>query len=138
MSVEVKEARDGDVVRSGRVLIAPGNFHMEVEKRSLAPVVRITSADPVNGHRPSVDVLFESLARHYGDTVMAVIMTGMGKDGVKGIGKLCELGSVTISQDEQSCVVFGMPKAAIERGYIQHIVPLSEMASKINDLKEKN
>ncbi|TFG62924.1 MAG: chemotaxis response regulator protein-glutamate methylesterase [Spirochaetales bacterium] len=130
--LEVSEAKDGDIIRPGRILIAPGSFHLEVEKRPLASVVRLSSAEPENGHRPSVDVLFASVARHYGGRAMAVIMTGMGRDGAREIGTINSLGGLTLAQDEQSSVVFGMPKAAIAQGFIQHVVSLDRMAETIN------
>jgi two-component system chemotaxis response regulator CheB len=132
--LEVKEAKDGDRIQKGQILIAPGDYHMEVEKRGGAGVVRVFSGDPVNGHRPSVDVLFHSVAKQYSDRAMAIIMTGMGKDGVKGIGAIKSLGGVTLGQDKESCVVFGMPKVAIESGFIQYIVPLDDMAETVSRL----
>lgn len=136
--LEVKEAAEGDILRPGRVLIAPGHSHMEIEKRSLASIVRLSQAPPVNGHRPSVDVLFGSLAKSYGSRTLAVIMTGMGRDGAKELGTLHSLGSVTLGQDEQSCVVFGMPRVALESGYVQRVVPLKQMAETISTLAKQN
>ncbi|MEW5814298.1 MAG: chemotaxis response regulator protein-glutamate methylesterase [Spirochaetota bacterium] len=135
--LEVSEAKEGDLVRPGRVLIAPGNYHLEVEKKSLATVVHLSSFEPVNGHRPSADVLFASVAKNYRNRAMAVIMTGMGKDGAKEIGTIHSQGGLTIGQDEQSCVVFGMPKVALENGYIQYVVPLNKMAETINRLAKE-
>ncbi len=132
--LSVKEAQDGDLVQPGRVLIAPGNYHMELEKKNLSTVVRLSSKDPVNGHRPSVDVLFSSIAKQYGAGSIAVIMTGMGKDGVRGIGAIKSMGGITIGQDRASSVVYGMPKVAIESGFIEYIVPLDKMAETIGKL----
>ena len=132
--LEVKEASDGDVLKTGRVLICPGNYHITVEKRRLAGVIRLNQKDPVNGHRPSVDVLFASVAREYGGQSMGVIMTGMGKDGASEIGSIHKKGGITIAQDQESSIVYGMPKVAAELGHIQHIVPLHEMAETINRL----
>lgn len=132
--LEVKEASDGDVLKTGRVLICPGNYHITVEKRRLAGVIRLNQNDPVNGHRPSVDVLFSSVAREYGGHSMGVIMTGMGKDGAREIGSIHKKGGITIAQDQESSIVYGMPKVAAELGHIQHIVPLHEMAETINRL----
>jgi len=138
-ALEVKEAEDGDVLKPGRVLIAPGDYHMEVEKRRLAGVVVLSSREPVNGHRPSVDVLFASVAKHYGNRTMAIIMTGMGKDGAEEIGMIRKMGGITIGQDAESCIVFGMPKVAIEKGHIQHVVSLKNMAEVISRLaKNRN
>jgi len=133
-ALEVSEAKDGDIIKPGRILIAPGSFHLEVEKRPLANVARLSTAEPVNGHRPSVDVLFSSVAKHYGGRAMAVIMTGMGKDGAREIGAIHSKGGITIAQDEESSVVFGMPKVAIEQGSIQYVIPLRDMAEKITSL----
>jgi two-component system chemotaxis response regulator CheB len=133
----VEEAKDGDILKPGRVLIAPGNRHMRVEKRPLASVVRIIDDPPVNGHRPSVDVLFESVARVFGNRSMAVIMTGMGKDGAQNIGLIHQAGGLTIGQDEKTCVVYGMPKAAFEYGFLSMQVPLPELAKKISSLAKE-
>lgn len=129
--LDVAEAKDEDLLKPGRVLIAPGNFHVKVEKRRLAGIVRLSSTDPVNGHRPSADVLFSSVAKQYGSKSLAVIMTGMGKDGAREIGEIAQSGGVTIAQDEKSCVVFGMPKVAIEQGFIQYVLPLKDVAPTI-------
>ncbi|MFQ3619710.1 MAG: chemotaxis response regulator protein-glutamate methylesterase [Spirochaetales bacterium] len=133
-TLEVKEASEGDLLRPGRILIAPGNRHIIVEKRPLAAVVHLLDTPPVNGHRPSVDVLFESVAKQYGNRALAVIMTGMGKDGATQIGAIHQEGGITIGQDEESCVVYGMPRVAYENGYIQHQVSLSQMADTIQKL----
>jgi two-component system, chemotaxis family, protein-glutamate methylesterase/glutaminase len=125
--LEISEAKDGDILKPGRVLIAPGNFHIEVEKKRLASIVKISTKDPVNGHRPSADVLFASVAKEYDNNVIAVIMTGMGRDGAKEIGTIRSVGGVTIAQNQATCVVYGMPKVAVESGHIQHVVPLKEI-----------
>jgi two-component system chemotaxis response regulator CheB len=129
--LEVKEAEDGDVLKPGRILIAPGDRHIEVEKRSLAAVAHLSEAPPMNGHRPSADVLFSSVAREYGNRALAVIMTGMGRDGAKEIGTIFKEGGLTIGQDEVSCIVYGMPKVAWELGNLMEQVPLTEMAARI-------
>ncbi|GAB4367437.1 MAG: chemotaxis response regulator protein-glutamate methylesterase [Spirochaetales bacterium] len=133
-ALDVKEASEGDILRPGRILIAPGNRHIVVEKRPLAAVVHLLDTPPVNGHRPSVDVLFESVAREYGNRALAVIMTGMGKDGATQIGAIYQEGGITIGQDEESCIVYGMPRVAYENGFIQYQVSLSDMAATINRL----
>lgn len=133
-ALEVKEASEGDILRPGRVLIAPGNRHIVVEKRPLAAIVHLLDTPPVNGHRPSADVLFESIARQYGNRALAVIMTGMGKDGATQIGAIHREGGITIGQDEESCIVYGMPRVAFENGFIQYQVSLSQMAETINKL----
>ncbi|MFW5694503.1 MAG: protein-glutamate methylesterase/protein-glutamine glutaminase [Alkalispirochaeta sp.] len=132
--LEIKEATEGDVLKPNRVLVAPGNYHIEVEKRSLAGIVHISQSPPVNGHRPSVGVLFQSAARHYGKHVMGVIMTGMGRDGAYEIGDIYEAGGMTIGQDEASSVVYGMPRVAQEIGYLHRQVPLHEIASTVSDV----
>ncbi len=136
--LEISEAKDGDVLKPGRVLIAPGNYHMEAEKKRLAAVVTLNSNPPVNGHRPSVDVLFSSIAKIYGERTLAVIMTGMGKDGAREIGEIRKAGGITVAQDQKSSVVFGMPKVAYDNGFIQHIVPLKEISGLIGKIVKEN
>jgi two-component system chemotaxis response regulator CheB len=126
--LEVKEAADGDLLKPGRILIAPGDFHVVVSRKSLGTIVNVISTDPVNGHRPSVDVLFESVAKEFRNETIAAIMTGMGRDGARQIGKIYGEGGITIAQDEESSIVYGMPKVAVEHEYIKHIVPLDHMA----------
>lgn len=115
---EVKEAEEGDVVKPNRVLIAPGGRHMEVKQAGENVVVRLTDAPPVNRHRPSCDVLFESAAQVFGRSAMGVILTGMGADGAKGLLTMRRAGSHTVGQNEESCVVYGMPKAAMALGAV--------------------
>ncbi|OQY32721.1 MAG: hypothetical protein B6241_10335 [Spirochaetaceae bacterium 4572_59] len=126
--LEVKEAEEGDIIKPGRILIAPGDAHIEIEKKSLASIIHLKDSDLVNGHKPSAGVLFNSIAKNYGHNSMAVIMTGMGKDGAREIGEIYREGGITIAQDQQSCIVYGMPRVAVEHNYIQHIVPLEDMA----------
>jgi two-component system chemotaxis response regulator CheB len=102
-----------------------------IQKKPLANIINITQTVPVNGHRPSVDVLFSSIGTVYGDECLAVIMTGMGKDGVKEIGNVYKHGGITIAQEESTCIVPGMPKAAIKKGYIKYIVPLHKIGDTI-------
>jgi len=132
--LDVKEAADGDLVKSGRILIAPGDRHIEVEKRPLGAIVRLSEAPPMNGHRPSADVLFASVAKHYQNRALGVIMTGMGRDGAKELGSIYKEGGYTLGQDEGSSVVYGMPKVAFELGHVQKQVPLAEMAREISAL----
>jgi two-component system chemotaxis response regulator CheB len=132
--LEVKEAADGDVVKSGRILIAPGDKHIVVERRPLGVVARLSDAPPMNGHRPSADVLFESVAKAYGNRAMGVIMTGMGRDGARELGSIYREGGLTLGQDEASSVVYGMPKAAFEMGHVGQQVSLAEMAPTISRL----
>ena len=136
--LEVKEGEDGDILAAGRVFIAPGGFHIEVEKKRLASVLRVTSGDLKNGHRPSAGVLFESVAENFGGKTLAVIMTGMGKDGSDEIGQIWSKGGITIGQDEASSVVYGMPRVAADNGFLDYIVSLDEMASTINRIVKEN
>lgn len=130
-ALDVKEAEDGDLIRPGRVLIAPGDYHIQVEKRSLAAILRVVQTPPVNGHRPSAGVLFDSVAEAYGSRAMALIMTGMGRDGSAEIGKIYRAGGLTIGQDEDSCVVYGMPRVALEMGHLEVVATLSELPVKL-------
>ncbi|HCM28842.1 MAG TPA: chemotaxis response regulator protein-glutamate methylesterase [Treponema sp.] len=129
--LEVKEAEDGDLVKSGRVLIAPGDKHIEIERRSLAAVARLSDEPPVNGHRPSADVLFASAAREFGNRTLGVIMTGMGRDGARELGSIYREGGITLGQNEASCVVYGMPRVAYEVGHVMEQVSLDKMAERI-------
>ena len=133
-AVEVREAEDGDVVRSGRVLVAPGNRHMLLARRGSGLVVRVKDGPLVGRHRPSVDVLFKSVAREAGDRAVGVIMTGMGKDGAEGIREMRNAGAATIAQDESSCVVFGMPREAIRLEAIDRVLPLEDIGAGLLDL----
>jgi two-component system, chemotaxis family, protein-glutamate methylesterase/glutaminase len=127
--IRVKEAQSGDLLVAGRALIAPGNRHMKVKKLPLGNVALLGEDGPVNGHRPSVDVLFHSIAQEFGPQAMAVLMTGMGEDGASGLGEIRAAGGFTVAQSEQTCVVYGMPKAAIERGYAMRIADLQDLPS---------
>jgi two-component system chemotaxis response regulator CheB len=129
--VNVSEARDGDRILPGHALLAPGNFHMEVVRSGVESRVRVFQTDHVNRHRPSVDVLFASCARHLGANVVGVILTGMGADGAKEMAAMRQAGAHTIAQDEESCVVFGMPKEAIEMGGAAEILPLDRISAGI-------
>jgi two-component system, chemotaxis family, protein-glutamate methylesterase/glutaminase len=130
----VKEAEDGDILKSDRVLVCPGNVHMTVEKKTLAGIVHLSDDPPVNSHRPSVDVLFKSVAESYGDRSLAIIMTGMGKDGAVEIGSIRKKGGITVGQDEASSIVFGMPRVAWELGHLQYQIPLERIADTISDV----
>lgn len=132
--LEVKEAKDGDLIKGGRILIAPGNYHIYVERKSLAMVVRLSDAPQRNGHRPSADVLFESVAEQYQNRALGVIMTGMGNDGAVQLAEMRRQGAHTLGQDEHSCIVYGMPKVAFELGGVQKQVSLQDMAYEISRL----
>jgi len=129
--VSVAEARDGDRILPGHALLAPGNFHMDVVRSGAEYRVRVFQTEPVNRHRPSVDVLFASCARQLGANAVGVILTGMGADGAKEMASMRRAGAHTIAQDEESCVVFGMPKEAIEMGGAAEILPLDRISAGI-------
>ncbi|MCL2721122.1 MAG: chemotaxis response regulator protein-glutamate methylesterase [Treponema sp.] len=129
--LEVKEAEDGDAIRPGRILIAQGNKHLEVEKKTGGAVVRLSNDPLVSGHRPSADVLFASVAMNYTNHSLGVIMTGMGRDGAQHLGTIYKEGGMTLGQDENSSVVYGMPRVAYEYGHVMEQVPLDKMARRI-------
>lgn len=126
-AIHVKEAQSGDILLAGRALICPGNKHIRVRRMPLGDVVVLSDEERVNGHRPSVDIMFRSVAQEFGSRAIGVLMTGMGEDGAEGLGILKSAGAITIAQDEASCVVFGMPKIAIEKGFAQRVVSLEMM-----------
>jgi two-component system chemotaxis response regulator CheB len=130
-AIEVKEAQQGDLLIAGRALVCPGDKHIRVRKMPLAATAVLSDEPRVNGHRPSVDVLFRSVAAELGEKSIGVLMTGMGDDGAAGLGEIKRAGGFTIAQSEDSCVVFGMPKAAIERGHAMRILPLEAIAAAI-------
>jgi len=129
--LEVKEAEDGDAILPGRIIIAQGNKHLEVEKKTSGSVVRLSDAPLVSGHRPSADVLFASVAMNFTNNVLGVIMTGMGRDGAQHLGTIYKEGGMTLGQDEQSAVVYGMPRVAYELGHVMEQVSLQDMAKRI-------
>jgi len=133
-SIDVKEAEDGDIISPGKALIAPGNHHMLLQRSGATYKVTVKQGPLVNRHRPSVDVLFKSVARFAGVNGVGLIMTGMGMDGAKGLKMMQEEGAVTIAQDEKSCVVFGMPREAIAIGAADYVLPLEQIAAKIVNL----
>lgn len=126
-AMEVREAADGDEVRPGLALIAPGNYHMTVNGDRGRYHVQLQQGPPLHHTRPAVDVLFNSAAACAGDFATAVVLTGMGADGAQGMKKLKSAGAVTIAQNEESCVVYGMPKACVELGVVDHVLPLSRI-----------
>lgn len=129
--MEVREARDGDMVSPGVALIAPGNHHMLIRRSGANYMVEIRDGPPVHHQRPSVDVLFHSVARCVGANAVGVILTGMGADGAGGLLAMRQAGAHTLAQDEKSCVVFGMPKEAIRLNAAESVVPLPSMAGSI-------
>lgn len=129
--ISVSEATNGDAVISGHALIAPGNKHLLLKRNGTKYHIEIKDGPLVNRHRPSVDVLFRSVARYAGKNSIGVILTGMGDDGAKGLLEMKEAGAYTIAQDEESCVVFGMPKEAIKLHAVDKILPLQQISGEI-------
>jgi len=129
-TIEVREAWSGDEVRAGRAIIAPGNRHLQLQRIGGKYAVEVTDGDLVSRHRPSVDVLFRSAAKVAGADAIGVILTGMGRDGADGLQEMKRAGATTIAQDEQSCIVFGMPREAIALG-VDEVVPLEAIVDAI-------
>ena len=132
--LEVLEARDGDRVINGRMLIAPGGRHMQLKRSGAQYVVEVRDGPVVNHHKPSVDVLFRSVAQAAGRNAIGVILTGMGDDGARGLLGMRRAGARTLAQDEASCVVYGMPKAAVDMGAVDQTVALDQMGAAIQGL----
>jgi two-component system chemotaxis response regulator CheB len=132
--LNVKEVEDGDEIQSGRILIAQGNKHLEVERKGVNYFARLSDAPLVSGHRPSADVLFASVAMSYQSHALGVIMTGMGRDGAQHLGTIYKEGGMTLGQDEKSAVVYGMPRVAYELGHVMEQVSLENMARRICDV----
>jgi len=129
--IRVKEAEHGDRILPGHAYLAPGHSHLLLNRSGANYVCELSQADPVNRHRPSVDVLFRSAANNAGKNAIGIILTGMGKDGAAGMKEMHDVGAHTFAQDEASCVVFGMPKEAIAHGGVDDIVPLGDLAKRI-------
>jgi two-component system chemotaxis response regulator CheB len=127
--LDVQEAKSGDLLVAGRVLICPGNRHMMVRRMPRGEMVVLSDGQAINGHRPSVDVLFHSVAQEFALTAVGVLMTGMGEDGAEGLGAIKSAGGMTIAQSEDTCVVSGMPRAAISKGYAMKILPLDTLGA---------
>lgn len=130
-AMEVKEAEDGDTVRSGLILLAPGNKHMVLRRSGARYFVNIKDGPMIHHQRPAVDVTFSSIAKYAGANSLGVILTGMGQDGARGLKDMHDSGAPTIAQDQKTCVVFGMPKVAIEYGGVDYVMPLGGIANKI-------
>jgi two-component system chemotaxis response regulator CheB len=129
--ISVKEAESGDVLEAGRAYIAPGGFHLEVIKRGNDMACLVRDGENVTGHKPSVDVLFESVAKNIGNKAIGVILTGMGRDGAKGMHSMKQAGCYNIGQDEASSIVYGMPKAAFMSGAVDEQISLSKIAEEL-------
>jgi len=132
--MEITEARNNDQLKRGMALIAPGGQHMILNKGSKGYYVTVKDGPPVNRHKPSVDVLFRSAANTLGSNAIGIILTGMGDDGARGLKEMKEAGAHTIAQDEETCVVFGMPKVAIEIGAVDKVLPLGSIAKYVLSL----
>jgi two-component system chemotaxis response regulator CheB len=130
-AMEIREAEDGDAVLPGRVLIAPGNVHMQLVRNGPRYSVKLMDGPHISRHRPSVDILFRSTAQSAGRNAMGMLLTGMGDDGARGLFEMRQMGCHTVAQDEDSSIVFGMPKEAIQRGAAVRVLPLARMATEI-------
>jgi two-component system chemotaxis response regulator CheB len=133
-AIEVKEAQSGDLLLAGRALICPGNRHLKVRRLGHGDVAILDRNPRINGHRPSVDVLFESVAHEFSGKAVAVLMTGMGDDGAAGLGVVRSAGGLTIAQSLDTCVVESMPRAAIERGFAMRVIPLHLIAGALQSI----
>jgi len=136
-NLSVREARDGDQIIIGHAFVAPGGKHLRVERSGARYYCRVTQDEPVNRHRPSVDVLFRSVAEHVGPNAVAAILTGMGADGADGMLDLFNVGCPTIAQDQETCVVWGMPKEAVKRGGVREVLPLGAIAARLLRLADQ-
>jgi len=133
--IQVKEAADGDALTAGGALLAPGGYHMVFQSKGGRGSVSLNEEDKVNGCRPAVDVLFGSVADKFSGRTLAVVLTGMGQDGADGVAALKQKGhTFCISQDESSCVVYGMPRAVNERGLVDEVTPVSAIGARIREL----
>lgn len=130
-NIRVKEAEDGERLLKGYCYIAPGNYHMTAHQEKDGVILRLSQDAVVSGHRPSVDVMMKSVSQIKTLNKIAVILTGMGSDGADGMKSIFDSGGYTIAQDEESCVVFGMPKSAINNGCVNKILPLNEIGNEI-------
>jgi two-component system chemotaxis response regulator CheB len=133
-ALRVSEATEGQLARPGDVLIAPGGRHMKLERTEFGPMARLTDDPPENSCRPAVDCLFRAAAHHYGNRALGVVMTGMGSDGTLGCRLLKRQGATIVTQDRESCVVYGMPAMVVEAGLSDTVVPLAEMAKQLVEL----
>ncbi|MEO8154039.1 MAG: chemotaxis response regulator protein-glutamate methylesterase [Rhizobacter sp.] len=129
--IRVAEARDGERILPGHAYIAPGGFHLSVERSGANYIARVQDGEPVNRHKPSVEVLFKSAARVVGPNALGIMLTGMGADGAKAMKEMRDAGSYNYVQDEASCVVFGMPREAINAGAAHEVLPLTQIAHKL-------
>ncbi|OGA80407.1 MAG: chemotaxis response regulator protein-glutamate methylesterase [Burkholderiales bacterium RIFCSPHIGHO2_01_FULL_63_240] len=131
--ISVREASDGERILPGHAYIAPGGMHLSVERSGANYIARVQDGDPVNRHKPSVEVLFKSAARVVGPNAIGIMLTGMGADGAKAMREMKDAGAYCVAQDEASCVVFGMPREAINAGAVQEVLPLSKISQHVLD-----
>lgn len=131
--ISVKEASDGERILPGHAYIAPGGMHLSVERSGANYIARVQDGDPVNRHKPSVEVLFKSAARVAGPNAIGIMLTGMGADGARAMREMKDAGAYCVAQDEASCVVFGMPREAINAGAVQEVLPLSKISQHVLD-----
>jgi two-component system chemotaxis response regulator CheB len=136
-AINVHEAKHGERILAGNAYIAPGDKHMEIVKSGADYKIRLVDGPLVSGHKPAVDVMFESLAKVAGKNAIATLLTGMGKDGAKGLLAMYKAGAITMAQDEETSVVWGMPKAAVEIGATKHIFPLHNMSNALTKAAEQ-
>ncbi len=129
--IDIKEAEDGDIIQAGHGYIAPGDYHMVVETRNDNAVIRLNTGPKVNRVRPSINVMMDSVVKVFGAKTIGVLLTGMGQDGVAGMRNIRNAGGITLAEDESSCVVYGMPRVAIEEGIIDKVLPISHMGLEI-------
>ena len=132
----VAEASDGQQIRPGHAYVAPGDQHLEVLRDGARYRCRLSDKEPVNRHKPSVDVLFDSVAKYVGKSAIGVILTGMGKDGALGLKRILDAGAPTIAQDEATSVVWGMPGSAVDVQGVEEVLPLNRIATKLLQLSE--
>ncbi len=130
-AIRVKEARDGEPILPGHAYVAPGGLHLRVERAGAHVVARVRDGEPVNRHKPSVEVLFSSAARVVGANALGIMLTGMGADGAKAMREMRDAGAYNLAQDEASCVVFGMPREAIAAGAAHEVLPLAQIAPRL-------
>ncbi len=135
--ISVKEAQDGDLIQPGHAFLAPGGLHMRIKKNSSRLYIQLEDDPPINRHRPSVDALFESVALCTGGSALGILLTGMGGDGAQGMRMMYQRGAWTIAQEESTCVVYGMPRVAVELGVVREILSPDEISARIASLVAK-
>ena len=134
-SLDIKEAEDGDIIKPGNVYLAPGGLHMEVKRSGIHNTICLNDGPPISGHKPSVNVLFRSVSKLYRKHALGILLTGMGDDGARGLLSMKEAGAVTAVQNEESCVVYGMPKVAAQIGAAKFELSIEEISELIRRYK---